>query len=582
MNARTGVADHEYVLRQDGRRVVLPRTGREENHRAFAYEPTDVAALARFKEASLRGRARPVDRDPEIEVGLVVERTAPGTRIVVAAPERFGGDVRRRRVGELSGSWGFSLGTALTDLARAFDEIVCTGVLHRGEYLYLDIPRPSVLVPAIRTFFTRHAGPGAGPGGPGRRSIADPVRRHTEPSEFTEAALGRLRTFPELRPIGAVTFRTRQGWASPRCIELVDAASGRVLGEVAMGHLFLEDERHRADLLDVLDAARIPAARPLDEPFACDDDAWPDSRVPNMWTYWFVQGLELRSRNPADPRSSTSLAYYNPTYRRLWVEDSRLLVPACVYAARLGIEIADVGVPPRPWTLEEEVPFYELKDASLKLRTRHDVAVQPQLLDSVRDLVPDDLFPAEDVTWHSAAQPVPYHPEAHRQFLQHERHVHERAMLFGAHKPTAKVQPCGLCGRPSRAFTATISTDRLGYCQECLRHAALGALRTVRRKRVNRIRAARALTLLGQHEFGGVPMLEAQLDTLHVDPRNPVPARDIDRLLLVRFAIARGQYPWTHLLEEAGFGEDGLRTATSSTSTASPTIASRRTRWMRS
>lgn len=47
---------------------------------------------------------------------------------------------------------------------------------------------------------------------------------------------------------------------------------------------------------------------------------------------------------------------------------------------------------------------------------------------------------------------------------------------------------------------------------------------------------------------------------LHIDPRNPAPARDIDRPLLLRFAVARGQYPWTHLLEEARFGEGGLRT----------------------
>jgi hypothetical protein len=52
-------------------------------------------------------------------------------------------------------------------------------------------------------------------------------------------------------------------------------------------------------------------------------------------------------------------------------------------------------------------------------------------------------------------------------------------------------------------------------------------------------------------------MLEPQLDTLHIDPGSPVGAREIDRLLLLRFAILRGQFPWTHLLDEAGFNEDG-------------------------
>jgi hypothetical protein len=36
-------------------------------------------------------------------------------------------------------------------------------------------------------------------------------------------------------------------------------------------------------------------------------------------------------------------------------------------------------------------------------------------------------------------------------------------------------------------------------------------------------------------------MLEPQLDTLHIDPGSPVTAREIDRLLLLRFAIARRQ-----------------------------------------
>lgn len=174
---------------------------------------------------------------------------------------------------------------------------------HRGEYLYLDIPRPSVLVPAVRTFLSRHAAPGAASGGQGRRRLTDvvpAVRRHTRHSVPTDAALGQMRTFPEQRPIGAVTFRTRQGWASPRCIELVDAASGRVLGEVAMGHLFLEDERDRSAALDILEAARIPVARPLDEPFVQGDEAWPESRIPNTWTCWFVQG------------SRTAAAWYRP------------------------------------------------------------------------------------------------------------------------------------------------------------------------------------------------------------------------------------------------------------------------------
>lgn len=96
----------------------------------------------------------------------------------------------------------------------------------------------------------------------------------------------------------------------------------------------------------------------------------------------------------------------------------------------------------------------------------------------------------------------------------------------------------------------------------CLHNAATGInVSTRSRDESHRDSAALALRLLGEHEFGGVPMFEPQLDTLHIDPGAPVGARETDRLLLLRFAILRGQFPWTHLLDEAGFNEDGLRSS---------------------
>src|SRR3546814_9560476 len=76
-----------------------------------------------------------------------------------------------------------------------------------------------------------------------------------------------------------------------------------------------------------------------------------------------------------------------------------------------------------------------------------------------------------------------------------------------------------------------------------------------------RASAASAISLIAGDEFDGQPMLESQLDVIHVDPSQPLEPRDIDRLLLLRFAVPRGVFPWTHLLAEAGLIDDGLRMA---------------------
>jgi hypothetical protein len=56
-------------------------------------------------------------------------------------------------------------------------------------------------------------------------------------------------------------------------------------------------------------------------------------------------------------------------------------------------------------------------------------------------------------------------------------------------------------------------------------------------------------------------MLATQLETLHVNPAVPVDALTIDRLMLLRFGVARRRVAWTLLLEAAGFAEHGLRTS---------------------
>ena len=50
-----------------------------------------------------------------------------------------------------------------------------------------------------------------------------------------------------------------------------------------------------------------------------------------------------------------------------------------------------------------------------------------------------------------------------------------------------------------------------------------------------------AVRTLADAEFGGAAFVEAQLATIHGDGGHPVAANDIDRRLLLRMAITRGQ-----------------------------------------
>lgn len=98
----------------------------------------------------------------------------------------------------------------------------------------------------------------------------------------------------------------------------------------------------------------------------------------------------------------------------------------------------------------------------------------------------------------------------------------------------------------------SICPEPLAYCQQCLEFASEGVF-------ADRPRAAAALKQIAELEFDDEPMLEGQLATLHIDPRLSLDADVIDKLLLLRFAIKRGKFPWTLLLEEGGLAENGLR-----------------------
>lgn len=506
-------------------------------------------------------RGRELIDDDYIAVQVVLihrsDNTYNSNAISVSMPSSLGGDLDRRHLGYLHDSYLRAVGmTNLPDLAAdKSNQIVCTGILRAGPDLRLDLPRGWVIAKAIRDFLSPNT------------DVSAPLQRHTQPSEKTAESLSQMRTFNSpKRSIESLSIAlSARNRNRPRSLQISAVDSGRFMGTVAMGYLFLEDERDRPATLAHLTEAGIPVAQPISDPFHVRDDEWPSSTLPNIWTYWFVDRLEFRSRDSSTTPSWNSIAYYNHTTRKLWVEDSRMAAPACIYAARVGIRVADVGVPRTPWSLQTEIPYHELMDPLLRPKKQEDPDVmeglRADLFEHLRGLVPEEVLPGGFVRWISSPSVAQNH-EPDPVFILNEQHVQPRRTLFSDQRLSSTIAACRLCGQRGLEFTSPICVDPLTYCQACLNNATRGIVRASLQGSGNaRACAATALRLLGTYEFDQAPMLESQLDTLHLNPAEPVSGSDIDRLLLLRFAILRQQYPWTHLLEQAGFAESGLRSS---------------------
>ena len=147
------------------------------------------------------------------------------------------------------------------------------------------------------------------------------------------------------------------------------------IGSVALGYLFLDDERLRPDVLERLDALGVPAAPPREPRREAVSSEWDSAVVPNVNADWRPNissdyatptpgGMKLRWIEPDGPSTRTKFAQYNPTIETLWVEDERLVAPACIFAARLGIPVDEIGLPPESWTLSKHVWKGRLRDLS--------------------------------------------------------------------------------------------------------------------------------------------------------------------------------------------------------------------------
>lgn len=505
------------------------------------------------------------------EVVLVHHESNPYNRFAmsVSAPPWFGGNLEERHLGYLSDGFlagvGFELLPELAEFAGG--EINATAELEIHEdftAIGLRVPRYKKLRRAVEDFLA--ATVPADQRWSSRTDLGvDGGRRHTEDHPLTTEALARIREpLPEDPPPHTITIgRIGRLSAAERATFVADGSSGETVGIVANGRLEVRNEDHRPQLLQLLAEQGVAVtgnslAGDQPEPPAWSAELppspWPGDRVPTMYTVDRIGGVDLRAGRGAKWGDEITVAVFNTGTRKLWVEDSRLVAPAFVYATRIGLDVRTFGLPKSPWNLDEEVPFEVLYDRA-QAHPGQEPGVDAEsifafnVLDDLRDLVPEEVFDGE-VSW--VGRYSGGHPEPDDVIIAQERHSTARAMLFGGPAVDDALAACRLCSEPTVSFRAVGVDGPLAYCRMCVGAALQGVVS-------DRSRAAKALRLLSDLEFGGAPVLEDQLRRLNLSAAAQVAAVEVDRLMLLRFGIARRRLPWTLLLEEAGLVPDGLR-----------------------
>ena len=524
-----------YAIRWVSGRVVLPPAGE-----SWGFSTWGDDADQRIEQFIRQSLGRHARKDARVSVELALIHRADNeynsNAISVAMPARFGGDADSRHLGYLYDSQLRNVGMGrLPALAEAGGgEISFTGTAYGTSGLNLDLPKPAELARAIDEFLGRDGAP---------------QWHHTQPSVQTNNALSALQSFAH--PQESVERLELTTWLGDvgRSLAVTDGVSRRLLGHVDHGYLFLEDERDRAVTTQLLAEANVPIAKSIAKPAIPLAEEWPMTEVPNIQVDFHAEVFRFLA--------SGVIAQYNPRTRKLWVEDSRLVGPALCYAARSGIEISEVGLPRTPWKLDEEFKFDELRDYGLRKQVQlvRETAVKPiirQFNKSVRVAGLEEVLPKEAFRSEAFRIMMGILTEPEASFRLHEAYVGQRQLLFGAHRLMNTSDGCRLCCRRGSTFISPVCLEPLTYCHQCLDLAGEGVFE-------NRERAAGSLRMLGELEFDNEPMLEDQLNTLHIDPNAPVSPRVVDKLLLLRFAIRRRKFPWTFLLEEAGFAESALR-----------------------
>lgn len=359
-----------YAIKWDGHTVTLPPVG-DSIDDGLSFTTWDDAYLRFARYAADTFNAGPEGQTLAMAPVVLIPRPDnehdPGA-VSIARPRSTGGDIDDRHMGFVYRSLLSKLPDSAIPLLAEMSggEVNCSVVIERddADYYGLDFDDPDdlpcaygeaklALPPAAELVYAVHSFLIS------RGMDTDDDGRHR-----TSHVLERLRTFPgHSRLLGPLSVTVREG-KSGQPSSLTVHSGGTPIGSVALGYLFLDDERLRPAVLDGLLKMGVPAAASREPRREAVSQEWEPGAVPNVHVDWRPGGMKLRWAEPDGPSTRTTFAQYNPTTETLWVEDERLIAPACAFAARLGVAVDEIGLPPLRWTLRERVWRGHLRDLS--------------------------------------------------------------------------------------------------------------------------------------------------------------------------------------------------------------------------
>lgn len=288
-----------YRIGWDGWRAVLPPAGRHDPWDiSDPYSDTAGDIEAFVERATCTRTAHQTPAPVELRLVHRPDNEYNPNAISVAIPDAFGGTIDERHLGYIYEADLYAAGGHdLADLAEfAGGSIVCTALAGTHGTLELDLPEPRIVRDAIDEFFT------TAPESPHHQPhlVGRPRHVHTQSHPDTSEALDLLRHFPDpALPVTALDVNSSGSHSRYRGLWLRDADTGRRLGTITMGHLLLDDERDRDQVLALLPRADIVVTPPTTPP---PGPEWPARTVPNIKTEWRHPWVDLKAavRDRAD------------------------------------------------------------------------------------------------------------------------------------------------------------------------------------------------------------------------------------------------------------------------------------------
>lgn len=418
------------------------------------------------------------------------------------------------------------LGGLLNDLVQYSPRgIKCLGIIDQGpttsQSIRLMLPERVLLEHDIREFLRK-------------TPLSQQALRESNPvvsrvDQFRAEALRLIADFRHAPSHGAVRFRTREmGGDRVRMVSVQDCESGREIGVISQGFLSLKDERRRDAIVVQAMEEGIEFSYGAEEFHSAvsPDFRITDDFVPNISARMYDNYVAFDTGEKSRTGERLLLAEYNWRTEEMWVQDEAVVPSVCRFAARVGLNVSYLDVPPTAWWLKEQIHYTRRRDYTRRgathLGSRN---VEPPLSDKTTGT------------------------ETLNEFKVREKLQEERKILFPQLEYTGDVGSCRVCGTKTLTFSVPFFQHSLAYCHLCVVAAHRGRRQTAKDE------VLRIATALFRVENFGNPMPAVQLRSVNILSRRDISEYEIDSMVRLRQKFRYQDWPWNDLLIQSGLLE---------------------------